>query len=253
MASPERGVLNRGQGKCGQSSLGGTHPPRARQAPPGHCCLPAPMEKGSGSASAWLGGELPPPPGAPVGPTLYACRTPPLSAMFSPSVLNPFTCTSEMGWQDSLGPLPGTPRGQGLCCLLRSAFLPGPKSSSSRGRPCTLTASRSAGLSACSTSRACCCPCRSSGLVGAEAGCSPAPGLRARAPRNPVPGAPVCEQKAGPGRAHMGQHVATVAQAGRARSLVVFHAIPRLGPGVSGPRLPEARSLNDSYCDAQTL
>lgn len=169
MASPERGVLNRGQGKCGQSSLGGTHPPRARQAPPGHCCLPAPMEKGSGSASAWLGGELPPPPGAPVGPTLYACRTPPLSAMFSPSVLNPFTCTSEMGWQDSLGPLPGTPRGQGLCCLLRSAFLPGPKSSSPRGRPCTLTASRSAGLSACSTSRACCCPCRSSGLVGAEA------------------------------------------------------------------------------------
>ena len=35
--------------------------------------------------------------GALLGPTLYACRTPPLSAMFSPSVLKPFTYRQETG------------------------------------------------------------------------------------------------------------------------------------------------------------
>lgn len=47
------------------------------------------------------------------GPTLYACRTPPLSAMFSPRVANPFTCIRETGWGPAW-PLPPLSLGLGM-------------------------------------------------------------------------------------------------------------------------------------------
>lgn len=169
MAPPEVGGSAKVRIKCGQD--GSVHPPAATPAPPGPCCPWDTRRRVPGYASlqclSW--GPLP-------GPTLYACRTPPLSAMFSPSVLNPFTCTQDPGWLGSPGlPTPdrvqelgkaraggaGPRRRQGHS---RFGCLPGPRSSSRTGGPCTPTAPGSAGPRNCSTNPACSHPCQSYGL-----------------------------------------------------------------------------------------
>lgn len=88
----------------------GVIPAYGQAGSPGHCCLSKQMARGP-TMHLGLGRDrgavpaMPRPPSQSPRPTLYACRTPPLSAMFSPSVLKPFTCTQETGWRAA--PPPG--------------------------------------------------------------------------------------------------------------------------------------------------
>lgn len=120
---------------------------------------------------------IPVSPGAPLGPTLYACRTPPLSAMFSPRVRNPFTCIKKTGWRPA-GPGPLLPHGAraGYSCrtttvlvtCLHSGCWLVPKRSCRTDRSCTATAVGSVELRSYSTSPACCHSCQSSDLRGSR-------------------------------------------------------------------------------------
>lgn len=105
--------------------------------------------------------------------------------MFSPRVLNPFTCTKETEWGGSLALalLLSRRAGWGACrhratavlvTCLRSGCRPVPRKSCRTDRPCTLTVCGSAGLRSYSTNPACCHSCRSSDLDGSR-GCTHCP------------------------------------------------------------------------------